>query len=376
MGFTATIKPNSVYSIDQFWRDHNGNDYGGFNAHNWLSDNNGGTYLYAVCCSARVVELDYGSYSLAANQRCSGIRHANYAESFSSGFSVNHDIWIRTGTYGDVCGVNYSGALGPAWRYSGWHSGDYSQGIIDGLRALCRDNMTGVTTTRLGELWIELDIQTQSTVSVTAPSGTGVSRNPTVNWNANFQGMSAKSYQVHIRRNSDSALMYDSGVLAGNPGSHFVTTTLASGTSYSAIVRVSTDWFGGDWWSDWSAWQSFTTVNLGPSASNVIVPAQQREDMSVTWSYSDPEADAQNGYQVKIFDIDVVNAGGFDANTSSADFDSGIVASASASVSLNTDLSPGRYYAYVRVRDAGANVWSAWTPSNEFRIINSPLMNV
>lgn len=113
--------------------------------------------------------------------------------------------------------------------------------------------------------------------------------------------------------------------------------------------------------------------NYAPTASSVSTSGS-REDVTVSWSYSDTEGDAQNGRQVKIFTSAVVNGGGFNPDSSSNVFDSGQEASSSNSKTCDTNLSNGYYYAYVRVKDAGSNVWSPWVGGSEFRIINSPLM--
>lgn len=108
--------------------------------------------------------------------------------------------------------------------------------------------------------------------------------------------------------------------------------------------------------------------------SGVTVAAQLREDVPITWTFTDAESDTQTGFEVKIFTSDVVAAGGFDPSTSAYVFTSGFVSSAATSYQANANLSPGYYRAYVRAQDTGTDQYTNWASSSEFRIINSPLM--
>jgi hypothetical protein len=78
---------------------------------------------------------------------------------------------------------------------------------------------------------------------------------------------------------------------------------------------------------------------------------------SVTWTYSDPEGDAQERYRVKIFDATTASAGGFNPATSTAAVaDSGEVYSSATSWACNVDLTSGVVYrAFIFVADAGSS---------------------
>lgn len=82
---------------------------------------------------------------------------------------------------------------------------------------------------------------------------------------------------------------------------------------------------------------------------------------TTTWTYADTESDAQQQYQVKIFDSATYSAGGFDASTSTAVWDSGNVLSNATSVTIGTSLTNGTTYkAYVRAADqTGFGVFTA-----------------
>lgn len=96
---------------------------------------------------------------------------------------------------------------------------------------------------------------------------------------------------------------------------------------------------------------------------------------TVTWTYSDPEADPQEFYQVKIFSATQYGAGGFDPETSAATWDSGKTSSAATSVAIGVDLINGTTYrAYVKVWQpavSGQEHTSAWD-FNQFTVSITP----
>lgn len=96
---------------------------------------------------------------------------------------------------------------------------------------------------------------------------------------------------------------------------------------------------------------------------------------TVSWTYSDPESDAQERFRVKVFTAAQYGAGGFDPETSPAFYDSGDVVSSATSHALPPLDNSTTYRAYVKVGDATpvgyAAKWSAWD-SNTFTINITP----
>lgn len=86
---------------------------------------------------------------------------------------------------------------------------------------------------------------------------------------------------------------------------------------------------------------------------------------TVEWTYTDPDAGTQAYYQVKIYSQAQYSAGGFSADTSTATWDSGEIASSSSSVQTGSLLLNGTYRAYVRAAKVVNNTpfWSAWAYS-------------
>lgn len=76
---------------------------------------------------------------------------------------------------------------------------------------------------------------------------------------------------------------------------------------------------------------------------------------TITWTYSDPEADTQERYRVKIFSAAQYGIGGFSPETSPSTWDSGEVFSSATSVVPPFDLTNSTTYrAYVKVADTGS----------------------
>jgi hypothetical protein len=85
----------------------------------------------------------------------------------------------------------------------------------------------------------------------------------------------------------------------------------------------------------------------------------------ITWAYTDPDAETQAYYEVKVFSQAQYTAGGFSADTSVATWESGEVGSTDVSVPVGTLLLNGTYRAYVRAAKVVNNTpfWSDWAYS-------------
>lgn len=88
---------------------------------------------------------------------------------------------------------------------------------------------------------------------------------------------------------------------------------------------------------------------------------------TVIWSYTDPEGDPQERFQVKIFDAATIAAGGFNPETSTPTVSSGEVLSATSLWTATSALLPSvTYTPYVKASDNGSGGrygnWAAGTP--------------
>lgn len=94
----------------------------------------------------------------------------------------------------------------------------------------------------------------------------------------------------------------------------------------------------------------------------------------VEWAYTDPDAaDPQAFYEVRVFTSAQYGAGGFNAETSTATWESGQVASSEAGVAIGELLLSGTYRAYVRVAKSvnGQPFWSTFQYS-QFTLTLTP----
>jgi hypothetical protein len=96
---------------------------------------------------------------------------------------------------------------------------------------------------------------------------------------------------------------------------------------------------------------------------------------SVVWTYADADGDAQNAYEIKVFDSTTYGGASFDEDTSTPTVSTGIVTSSNNGQTLEADLADGTTYrAYVRVAQLvnGANYFSDWAYSQFTIDVDAP----
>lgn len=180
-----------------------------------------------------------------------------------------------------------------------------------------------------GEYWsnyansANFTIAKQPVATITAPSGVGHSLTPTVTWTNDFSNNTPRAYQVRILNAAQTQVVYDSGRIGGQATSLVTGTVLQPGTTYHAQVRIANDLQGGDFWSNYSG-GNFDTATIpavvvtGPSGT--ITTTNQP---NVTWTYT--STGAQKEYVVKIFAQQDYDSVGFDPETWSASWNSGVI---------------------------------------------------
>jgi hypothetical protein len=96
---------------------------------------------------------------------------------------------------------------------------------------------------------------------------------------------------------------------------------------------------------------------------------------AVTWTYADADGDIQSAYEIKIFSSAQYGASGFNADTSTAIVDTGVIQSTNNGQTLELDLpNSTTYRAYVKTAQLvnGVNYFSNWAYSQFTMGIDSP----
>lgn len=85
----------------------------------------------------------------------------------------------------------------------------------------------------------------------------------------------------------------------------------------------------------------------------------------VSWTFADTESEAQSYYRAKVFTAAQYGAAGFDPETATAVWDSGIVPSVDTTTTVQEYLADGTYRVYVKTAKTvnGQPFWSAWAYS-------------
>jgi hypothetical protein len=390
MGRIVTLRPNAMaWNGSGYWFDSA--DASTLGGGDWvrLQDNDDGTYFYGIMDVVDDFAVDFGTYALAADERCAQARVVSRIAGTSPSFPFNLDITLRPVTMGDGGAANYNGVWG-SWStvWNPWYVAEFNQAAIDNIEAVYR-KYSHVTTPAVSEAYVDLDIRTRPTVSITSPATDQrvFPTQPTVTWNYDSKGDAVRSHQVLVFTNAQvvaggfnpdtSPNVWNSGVLAGAADSKQSGVALAHGGTYWFYVRVATDFLGADWWSTWAAVRFI--VNSPPVVSTVTVtpatPITTTNRPSIGWSYSDPDGNAQEYYYVKVFPQSVYDAAGFtpDDGTGAA-WVSGAVADSAARSAQTGPLSPNvNYKAWVYASDLGSGQrWGVPVASSVFVIQTAP----
>lgn len=97
--------------------------------------------------------------------------------------------------------------------------------------------------------------------------------------------------------------------------------------------------------------------------------------VSINWTYADADGDAQNAYEIKVFDSTTYGGSSFSADTSTPIVETGIITSNNAGQTLEVSLpNSTTYRAYVRVAQLlnGVNYFSSWAYSQFTMGIDAP----
>ena len=230
--------------------------------------------------------LDFGTTTISASQRVKRVRVRARAITPTSAGRINVYLGSRTDNQnyfhsalairGQYTATTFTGA----YQTAAPNGEDWSQSTIDGLRAKVTEyNDTGVLGNIL-ELYIDVDISAQPTVTVSAPTGTITTTTaPDVTWAyADTDNETQTFYEIKVFTAAQytaggfnaltSTSTYESGEVASSDGTAVVGDLLLSGV-YRAYVRVAKTVNGSPFWSDF-AFSGFTITVTPPPVPTVV----------------------------------------------------------------------------------------------------------
>jgi hypothetical protein len=144
---------------------------------------------------------------------------------------------------------------------------------------------TGHQNVRVSELYFDVDVRDQPTVTGVVESGHTTTTRPTITWsfNANADGDQQVAYRVKIFSSaqygttgfdpSTSVATWDSTILAGDAATITVGVDLVNGTTYKAYVQAAQDFNGDDWFSPWALSSAFTIALTPPPTPFISLTA-------------------------------------------------------------------------------------------------------
>lgn len=231
--------------------------------------------------------LDFGTTTISASQRVKKVRIRARVSTPTSAGRINvylgaradnqnyfHSALAIRGQYSSI--TTFTGP----WQTSSPNGEDWSQATINGLRAKVTEyNDTGVLGS-IYELFIDIDIAAQPTVTVSAPTGTlTTTAAPDVNWTyADTDNETQAYYQIKVFTAAQygaggfnaitSTATYDSGQVASSDQTAVVGDLLLNGT-YRAYVRVAKVINGTPFFSSY-AFSDFVLNNTVPTAPTLV----------------------------------------------------------------------------------------------------------
>jgi hypothetical protein len=167
----------------------------------------------------------------------------------------------------------------------------WSQAIVDRLqaRAYWTVSVNGFFL-QLSEVYVDLDIYTQPSVSAVTVTGATTTTSPDFSYTfAQTEGLPQEARQVKVFSAAQygavgfdaatSTATWSSGVTLGPDTSGTVGIALANGTTYKAYVSAGVGWppeqgLGSYWYSTWVASSAFTIATIPPPAPTITVTQQ------------------------------------------------------------------------------------------------------
>jgi hypothetical protein len=291
----TTVRPNATASGSTLFTITGGS--GSLNAA--LSDDSDATYISKTSSITGQVNaiLDFGTTTISASQRVKQVRVRARCSTPTTSGKLN----VYLGTRADnqnyfhsalaVRGQNTSPTTFTGPYYSSAPNGEaWSQDTVNGLRAKITEYTESTNIGRFYELYIDVDIAAQPTVSVSAPTGTITTTSaPDVTWAySDTDNETQAFYEIKVYSAAQygaggfdpdtSISTWESGEIASTDSSAVVGDLLLPAT-YRAYVKVAKSINGEPFWSAWQ-YSQFTISYTPPT-----IPT-----MNVSWSSTEGKA--------------------------------------------------------------------------------------
>jgi hypothetical protein len=267
--------------------------------HAALSDNSDATYISktsSIVGQANAI-LDFGTTTITASQRVKQVRvrgrcttpTTNGKLNVYLGSRVNNQNYFHSALAIRGQNTTITTFVGP--YYTASPSGEaWSQASINGLRAKITEYKETSDIGRFYELYIDVDISSQPSVTASAPTGTITTTTaPDVTWAySDTDNETQAFYRIKVFTAAQygaggfdpetSTSTWDSGDVASTDSSAVIGTLLLPAT-YRSYVKVAKSINGEPFWS---AWQ-FTSFVISYTAPTIPT-------MSVSWSSTEGKA--------------------------------------------------------------------------------------
>lgn len=280
----VTVRPNATAAGEALF-DKTGGPTTAFSA---LADDSDSTYISKATAVSGIANilLDFGTTTIGTAQRVKRVRMRARVETPNDTGKLNFFLGSRIENqnfFHSASAVRGSVAIstivGP-WQTSAPNGSDWSQAGIDGLRGKFTEYNDSTNVAEIYEAYIDIEIATQPTVTVSNPTGTITnSAAPDVIWAfTDPDGETQSFYQIRVFSAAQygaggfspatSVATWDSGEVGSIDNTAPIGRLLTTGT-YRAYVRAAKSINGQPFWSPY-AFSQFT-LNFTPPTTPTLV---------------------------------------------------------------------------------------------------------
>lgn len=299
---------------------------GAANAAAATNDNSDASFVRksSAVSGTQILALNFGTTTITSSQRVKRVRlrarvqtdNANGRMDLMLGTRVSGISYFYTGFA--VRGTVAIGEVTGAWFASSPDGAAWNQARIDAVRAQFIEYRDAANRGYVYELYIDVDVASQPTISVSAPTGTiTTSATPEVQWAytdpdaADPQAFyevkvyTAAQYGAGGFSPDTSTPTWASGIVPSSELGAVIAEPLLSGT-YRAYVRVAKAINGEPFWSAWG--NSQFTLNLTPPPTVTVTAAWSASEGKATLDLAG--GSAGGGFTSQYFQVQRSDDGG------------------------------------------------------------------